>query len=221
MGAVKVSPALPFPNGSTKEERAVDWEKIADIQDADFGFDNPKENCDGIRFGVRVLLVNDRGEICVVKSEKYGYMQLPGGGIEAGESIVEALKRETEEETGWLISDIEPIGYTLERREDVRNTHPFRKDFSFVFRARPEKQVGTKYMEDEVAEGFVPVWVALEAFIAEQESHEGKIDNYSGCFSNRRDLMIARWGESMRVHGGEQLDMAEKSIKSIDRKWYV
>ena len=62
---------------------------------------------------------NDKGEFCVVKSEKYGYMQLPGGGIDNGESITDALLRETREETGFLIKDINPIGYTLEKREDI------------------------------------------------------------------------------------------------------
>lgn len=27
------------------------------------------------------LLYNEQGKICVVKSEKYGYFQLPGGGL--------------------------------------------------------------------------------------------------------------------------------------------
>ena len=30
-------------------------------------------------------------------------MQIPGGGIDDGENIIEALRRETEEETGFLI----------------------------------------------------------------------------------------------------------------------
>ena len=37
----------------------------------------------------------------------------------------------------------------------------------------------------------------LEDFIAEQQSNEGKIENYSGCFSNRHDLEIAKYFKSM------------------------
>ena len=48
-------------------------------------------------------------------------------------------------------------------------------------------------MEDEVAEGFKPIWIKLEDFIVEQESNEGKIESYSGCFSNKRDLEIAKY----------------------------
>lgn len=182
-----------FPQNATEEERILNWQQIAEISDRDFGFNTPKEKTDEIRFCVRVLLLNNKDEICVVKSEKYGYMQLPGGGIEDGESIIEALRRETEEETGFLIDSIEPIGFTLERREDIRNTHSWGRDISYVFKASSSKEVGTHYMEDEKAEGFKPIWTSLDDFIAEQERNEGKIESYSGCFSNRRDLKIAQY----------------------------
>ena len=112
-----------FPENATDSERKENWLKIVEISDADFGFTTPKEKTGKTRFCVRALLSNDKSEVCVIKSEKYGYMQLPGGGIEDGESIAEALRRETGEETGWLIKNIKPIGYTVEKREDIRNTH--------------------------------------------------------------------------------------------------
>lgn len=185
--------AMDFPKDATDKERRIGWLKIAEISDKDFGFDDPREKTDEIRFCVRVLLFNNKNEICVIKSEKYNYTQLPGGGIENGESIVEALKRETKEETGWLISDIKPIGYTLEKREDKRNTHSWGKDISYVFKATPVKQVGTNYTDDEIAEGFESIWLSLKDFITKKEQYKGKIESYSGCFSDRRDLLIAKY----------------------------
>ena len=189
---------IRFPENATNKERIIEWCRIAEIEDADFGFNTPKEKTGNTRFCVRIILPNDKNEICVIRSEKYGYMQLPGGGIDDGENITEALRRETKEETGFLIKNIKPIGYTLERREDVRNNHDWDQDISFVFTALSDKEVGTKYMEDEVAEGFKPIWIKLEDFIAEQEGNEGKIESYSGCFSNKRDLEIARYFKSMK-----------------------
>ena len=186
------------PIGATENEKSINWQQITEISDKDFGFNTPKEKTDEIRFCVRVLLFNDEDEICVVKSEKYGYMQLPGGGIEDGESIIEALRRETEEETGFLIDSIEPIGFTFERREDIRNTHSWGRDISYVFKASSSKEVGTHYMEDEKTEGFKPIWTSLDDFIAEQERNEGKIESYSGCFSNRRDLEIAKYFKALQ-----------------------
>lgn len=197
---------MMFPENATDSERNIKWQKIAEITDADFGFATPKEKTDKTRFCVRLLMSNDKGEFCVIKSEKYGYMQLPGGGIDEGENITDALRRETKEETGFLIEDINPIGYTLEKREDIRNTHDFDQDISYVFSASPDKEVGTNYMDDEIAEGFKPIWIKLENFIAEQQNNEGKIESYSGCFSNRRDLEIAKYFKLLKVdnNGGSK-----------------
>ena len=184
-----------FPKNATSEEREITWQKIAEITDADFGFDTPKEKTGISRFCVRILLFNEKNEICIIKSEKYGYTQLPGGGIDENENILEGLKRETHEETGFLVKDIEPIGYTVEKREDIRNTHDFDQCISFVFVARPGKNVGTNYMEDEIAEDFRPIWVKLEEFIEEKEKEldTKKPKSYSGNFSNKRDLEIAKY----------------------------
>lgn len=184
---------IRFPQNATNEERIIEWHKIAEITDADFGFSTPKEKIGNIRFCVRVILSNDKNEICVIRSEKYNYMQIPGGGIDDGENITEALRRETEEETGFLIKNIKPIGYTLERREDVRNGYDWDQTISFVFIALPDEEVSTKYTEDEAAEGFRPIWIKLEDFIIKQESNEGEIESYSECFSNKRDLEIGKY----------------------------
>ena len=51
--------------------------------------------------GARVMLFNDAGEICLIK---HGYVegwQLPGGGVDAGETIEAAAARELAEEAGF------------------------------------------------------------------------------------------------------------------------
>ena len=158
-----------FPQNATEKERTLNWKQIATISDKDFGFTDLEEKADKIRFSVRVLLYNEKGEICVIKSEKYDYFQLPGGGIEKGESIIEAVIRETREESGYLMKNIEAIGYTIEYRESVRNAHNWKRDISFNFRAIATENVGTSYMEDELAEGFVPIWANINKVAEEQE----------------------------------------------------
>ena len=47
------------------------------------------------------VIINDKGEVLLIKSHKWGDKYLiPGGHIEAGETIFQAAKREGEEETG-------------------------------------------------------------------------------------------------------------------------
>ena len=83
-----------------------------------FGFTHQKPlKGDKTRFNVRCILRNNNGEICAVKSEKYGYVQIPGGGIKDKDKIIDALRREIQEETGYLITGIKPIGYILDKRD--------------------------------------------------------------------------------------------------------
>jgi mutator protein MutT len=68
------------------------------------------------RIRVAALIIKD-GKILLVEHEKGGrrYWLLPGGGVEYGESVEEALKRELQEEVGieiavhellWLVDSI-------------------------------------------------------------------------------------------------------------------
>lgn len=185
---------LSFPNDATIEERQIDWRLIAKISDDDFGFDTIKPtNDDKTRFNVRCVLKNNNDEICVVKSEKYGYIQIPGGGINDRETIIDALRREIQEEAGFLIMDIKPIGYILEIRKGVQNNHDWNKVISYVFSASSGKEIGTNYTEDENADAFRPIWMTLNHFIIEKEKIKNKANSYSGYFSDKRDLEIAKY----------------------------
>ena len=54
------------------------------------------------RNSARSIIIRD-GKAAMVYSAKHGYYKFPGGGIEAGESPVEAMIRETREETGLRV----------------------------------------------------------------------------------------------------------------------
>lgn len=190
---------LLFPNNATEEERQIDWRLIAKISDDDFGFNNLKSKDNKTRFNVRCILRNNNGDICVIKSEKYGYIQIPGGGINDKETIIDALRREIQEEAGFLIMDIKPIGYILEIREGVQNNHDWNKAISYVFSAFSEEEIGTNYTEDENADGFRPIWMTLNHFIIEKEKIKNKANSYSGYFSDKRDLEIAKFFKEQHV----------------------
>jgi 8-oxo-dGTP pyrophosphatase MutT (NUDIX family) len=49
------------------------------------------------------------GTLLVIKNKEEKYYDIPGGGIEMGESFEEALEREGEEEAGWHLSPIKPV----------------------------------------------------------------------------------------------------------------
>lgn len=61
---------------------------------------------------VGALIFNPMGKFLLIRSHKWrDQYVIPGGHIELGETIPDALKREVQEETGLEISDIQWIGY--------------------------------------------------------------------------------------------------------------
>jgi nucleoside triphosphatase len=56
---------------------------------------------------VGALIINPKGKILLIKSHKWkNKYTIPGGHIELGETMIEALKREVKEETGLNIFNI-------------------------------------------------------------------------------------------------------------------
>ena len=83
--------------------------------------------------GVFAAIIDDREHILCVKHD-YGdkHWALPGGGMESGESPSEALKREVEEETGYIVRPNDQIGVYSAR---------FKDDIVIFFRAEIEERL--------------------------------------------------------------------------------
>lgn len=171
---------------------------LAHINDTDLGLITPTDKTynNRSRLSVRVILKNKFGEICVVKSLKHGYIQLPGGGIEEGETIEEAARRETREEAGYEIEDMKPLGYTIEERYGLTGEDAWR---AYVYTAKAGKYVGTMLTDEEKAEGFVPVWMTIDDATKVLEQMDEKLaqtpqdqKSYNGTFANRRDLTLVK-----------------------------
>jgi ADP-ribose pyrophosphatase YjhB (NUDIX family) len=60
--------------------------------------------------GVRALIMNGSGEVLLQRRSDTGCWGLPGGAVELGETVMEALRREVLEETGLRVLSAEPMG---------------------------------------------------------------------------------------------------------------
>jgi 8-oxo-dGTP pyrophosphatase MutT (NUDIX family) len=103
-----------------------------------------------IRPGVSAVIVDERGRVLLQQRTDNGRWGLPGGAVEFGESVVEALRREVMEETGLTVEVGRLIG--VYSHPDVHQiiTYPDGNVLHFVstcFECRPTG--GTLTLGDE------------------------------------------------------------------------
>jgi len=86
-----------------------------------------------------VIVVNDPGEILMIRRTDNGNWAVPGGGMDPGESITDAAVRETREETGITCTITGLVGIYTNPRHVILYTSngEARQEFSIVFTARP------------------------------------------------------------------------------------
>lgn len=107
------------------------------------------------RLAARAVMRNEKDQIAVMYFTKSGSYKLPGGGIDDHEEIVAALHREVEEETGYRITNISPIGIVEENRYFCGMHQK-----SYCFTARSTEFVGAKLTDQEAAEGMTLRWAS-------------------------------------------------------------
>lgn len=80
-----------------------------------------------VRNAVRVFVVAGNKVLCIwYKEENIGYIDIPGGKIEEGETGVEAAIREVKEETGIEVSNLEEVGNAvIEYPDRIYNMNVF------------------------------------------------------------------------------------------------
>ncbi len=88
---------------------------------------------------VNVVVVNDAGEILLIRRSDNDNWALPGGAIDLGESVAQAAIRETKEETGIDCEITGLVGIYSDPKHIILYTSngEARQEFSIVLTARP------------------------------------------------------------------------------------
>jgi len=91
-------------------------------------------------------------------------VRFPGGGIDAGESIEEALKREIKEESGYTVDKIARHRGYIEEWTDAfeSDEHVFAMRSDFYAVTIKERQDALRLDDYEAQLGFHPVWMTIE-----------------------------------------------------------
>jgi len=86
---------------------------------------------------VTAIVCNDANDLLLVHKTDNDLWALPGGGVDPGESVSQAVVREVKEETGFDVEVIELSGvYTNPRHVIAYDDGEVRQQFSLCFRAR-------------------------------------------------------------------------------------
>lgn len=93
------------------------------------------------RPGVYAILVRDGRLLLTHQSEPAPEFQLPGGGIDPGESPLAALHREVFEETGWVIAPVRRLG-AFRRFVYMREYDLWAEKRCAIWLARPVRRIG-------------------------------------------------------------------------------
>jgi len=159
---------------------------LATITEEDFGRASTKEKWSSypVRTAARAILLNELSEIALMHVSKYHYFKLPGGGVDEGESIQEALNRELAEEVGTQdIEIIAEIGEVDEYRDqwDAKTEH-----YGFVAKV-VGLLVDPTRTEKEIEHGYETVW-AKDIDEAIQLVQSGTPAEYGQNFEKMREL---------------------------------
>jgi 8-oxo-dGTP pyrophosphatase MutT (NUDIX family) len=138
---------------------------------------------------VKIILMDDSNNICLIAKTGSGFYFLPGGGIEASEDPIEALKRECLEEAGCDALVEEKIGTVVEHRDEVSE-----RRIVSCYRGKVIGEKGTPTLASD-DEGFEVIWVDKVEALATLEKQLASIttqtDNfYARKFNSARDLKI-------------------------------
>jgi 8-oxo-dGTP diphosphatase len=112
-----------------------------------------------LRPGAYAILLRGREVLLTHQQEPRSEFQLPGGGIDAGESPLQALHREVFEETGWNIAAPRRLGafrsFTFMPEYDI-----WAEKLCHIYLARPVRRHGPPQEA-----GHTAVWVSPEVAI--------------------------------------------------------
>ncbi|WP_240778364.1 MULTISPECIES: NUDIX hydrolase [Shewanella] len=119
-----------------------------------------------IRLATRGIVMRGK-QILMLYTQRYHDYSLPGGGVDAGESIEHGLIRELQEETGAkAISNIVPFGLYEEYRPWLRDGYTLVNMLSYCFTCDIASELGeTQFEAHEISNGMMPIWVDIDEAI--------------------------------------------------------
>jgi len=143
------------------------------------------------RTAVRIVLFNDRKQIALLRSSKGNHLKLPGGGVENGESLMQALHREVSEEVGFTCEIMVEVGYIHEYRWDEKLDQ-----ISYCYIGHILRDLGQRALTDEeIRHGHDLDWLTPDEAITQMESF--KSDDLTHVIMTNRDKLFISTSQTL------------------------
>jgi len=154
--------------------------------DADVGSTIPAPGKYSERKAARAVVFDLEGKVALVYSAKNAYHKLPGGGVEVGEDLETAVRRELLEEIGCTVGETKELGVV----EEYRNGIGLRQ-LSYCYTTGVLEKGVAQLDPNEVIEEYVTQWHHPDEAILILEK-EMSMDHYQGKFMLLRDLTFLK-----------------------------
>lgn len=143
------------------------------------------------RPSVRAIIMVEENKIALAHSKNHHYYKFPGGGIEEGESHLDALIREVMEEVGLLVmpTSIKEFGNVLRLQKGNEGPNIIFEQENFYYTCTVEEKIGTQNLDEYEKEAqFELKIVTLDEAI--KENAEYKCDDLFAQVMIDRDRRV-------------------------------
>lgn len=138
------------------------------------------------RLTARAIVRNRDGLYAVMYAEKFKLYSLPGGGVEEGEDILNALRREVYEETGCVCDGVQELGIVTENRASLDYTQ-----INYYYVVTTSHAPDENHLtESEQASRTVVQWHSLAEMA--RLIHEQEFERVQGKYLKARDVAALR-----------------------------